>query len=133
MVLANICSLCWVLSTASSIEHILPAYGVTSVLEFLLSLVSILAKNSTTTMKRSTSLFGRLMRNAALMQYFYNLDLNGRVMLHTAEDAAHPHWDWSALLHFGLEDLAVWSIATAATGTTRQAFLKFLKILDLKA
>ena len=101
LVLANICSLCWAFSTAGSVEHILPAYGVTSVLAFWLSLVSILAKNSTTTMKGSTSLFGGLMSTAALVQYFYNLDLNGRVIPHTAEDAAHPHL--SVLLHFGLK------------------------------
>ena len=34
LVLANICSLCWAFSTAGSVEHILPAYGVTSVLAF---------------------------------------------------------------------------------------------------
>merc|ERR1712159_851495 len=100
------------------INAILPAYLVSSWLTLLLAVMSILAEDSTNAQERSTILIAGTVFvflcviPAAFLRCLFGLDPNGRVTPRTHQDAAHPHW--SALLLFGLMDLAYWIAPTAA-------------------
>ena len=102
-VLASTCMV-FLICSVNGIEDLFAKFMAVHAVGCAISWLVIFGAMGSRTMTWCMYLSSLLTISGALVHKAYNLDLDGRVMPHTAEDAIHPHW--SAPLFFALTSLA---------------------------